>query len=105
MSRKIFVVLRSKSFFTRKPSDELLAILIKATPCGDKTRENIRHNLIPSCTSRHFYKSLKCWIYCGNPMTSEQESDLQEILQPSDVSVQDDLDIEAEKIKSDFCDW
>ena len=38
-------------------------------------------------------------------MTSEQESDLQEILQPSDVSVQDDQDIETEKIKSDFRDW
>ena len=31
-------------------------------------------------------------------MTSEQESDLQEILQPSDVSVQDDQGIETEKI-------
>ena len=37
-------------------------------------------------------------------MTSEPESDLQEILQPSDVSVQDDQDIETEKIKSDFRD-
>ena len=94
--------------FTRKLSDELLAILIKATPCGDKTRENLRNNLIPICISRHFYKSLKYWIYCGNSMTSEQESDLQEILQPSDVSVQDDQDdqgIETEKIKTDFRDW
>ena len=38
-------------------------------------------------------------------MTSEQESDLQEILQPSDVSVHDDQDIETEKIKTDFRDW
>ena len=38
-------------------------------------------------------------------MTSEQESDLQEILQPRDVSVQGDQGIETEKIKSDFCDW
>ena len=95
----------SLKYFLRKLSDESLVILIKATPCGDKTKDNIRHNLIPFCISRHFYKSLKCWIYCGNSMTSEQESDLQEILQPSDVSVQDDKDIETEKIKTDFRDW
>ena len=108
MGRKIFVVLRSKSFFTRKTLDKLLAILIKATPCGDKTRENIRELIIRVCIFRHFYKSLKYWTYCGNSMTSKQESDLQEILQPSDVSVQDDQDdqgIETEKIKTDFRDW
>ena len=92
-------------YFLRELSDESLVILIKATPCGDKTKDNLRHNLIPSCISRHFYKSLKCWIYCGNSMTSEQESDLQEILQPSDVSVQDDQNTETEKIKTDFRDW
>ena len=92
-------------YFFRKLSDETLVILIKATPCGDRTRENIRHKLIPSCISRHLYTSLKCWIYCGNSLTSEQESDLQEILQPSDVSVQDDKAKETEKIKSDFRDW
>ena len=92
-------------YFFMLPPDETLVILIKATPCGDRTRENIRHKLIPSCISRHLYKSLKCWIYCGNSMTSEQESYLQQILQPSEVSVQDDQDIETEKIKTDFRDW
>ena len=91
--------------FTRKLSDELLAILIKATPCGDKTRENLRNNIIPICIFRHFYKSLKCWIYCGNSMTREQESDLHKILQPFEVSVQDDQNTETEKIKTDFRDW
>ena len=41
-------------------------------------------------------------------MTGKQESDLQEILQPSNVSVQDDQDdqgIATEKIKTDFRDW
>ena len=105
MGRKIFVILRSKRFLTRKTSDKLLAILIKARPCGDKTRENIRHNLIPICISQHLYKSLKYWTYCGNSLASKQESDLHEILQPCNALVQDDQDIETEKIKTDFRDW
>ena len=91
--------------FARKLSDETLAILIKATPCGDKTREILRRIIIGICILRHFYKSLKYWTYCGNSMTSKQESDLQGILQPSNVLVQDDQNTMTEKIKTDFRDW
>ena len=44
------------TFFLEKLSDETLAILIKATPCGDKTRETLRHLIIPICIFRHFIK-------------------------------------------------
>ena len=88
-------------YFSGLLSDELITILIKATPCCDKTRENLRNNVFSICLSRGLFKSLKYWLYCGNSIDGEQESNLDELLQ-ADVA---QLDTEIEQTKSEFREW
>lgn len=98
---------RVPSYFWSTASDELIAVLLKATPCCDSARENLRKNLFSICVSRKFYKTLKYWIYCGNSVDSEQKTELDEALK-ADPTVQDSQDQdqkESEETKAEFRQW
>lgn len=98
---------RIPSIFMSTTSDEVISLLIRATPFCDEARENLRNNMISICITRKFYKCLKYWIYCGNSLNNQQRSNLDEIL-VADTSEQFDEDqqqTETENIKAEFRGW
>lgn len=98
---------RIPSIFLTSTSDDVISLLIRATPYCNMARENLRKNMVSICLARKFYKCLKYWIYCGNSMDNEHVSKLDEILAP-DTSAQPDQDqnqSEEEQIKAEFRNW
>ena len=105
---------RIPSIFLTSTSDDVISLLIRATPYCNMARENLRKNMVSICLARKFYKCLKYWMYCGNFIDKEHVDKLNEILAP-DPSVQpddgenqpddDENQSEEEKVKAEFRDW
>ena len=98
---------RIPSIFLTSTSDEVISLLIRATPYCNMARENLRKNMVSICLARKFYKCLKYWIYCGNSIDDEHMDKLNEILAPDPTVLPDVVgnQLEEENIKAEFRDW
>lgn len=95
---------RIPSIFLKSTSDDVISLLIRATPYCNMARENLRKNMVSICLARKFYKCLKYWMYCGNYIDNEHVNKLNEILAP-DPSAHDENQSDEEEIKAEFRDW